>query len=154
MELVPCVGCRRHVDVGGATCPFCDAAVVPPPPRVLRAVPSLTRAAIFYLGATVASACGTGATTDVQRNDPQTDEQIMQPYGAPPDPPDDPPPVEDEVEEGQDPPEDVEEGDVTETEAAAPEEAPPVRRRVRRPEPPPPPSNAPYGAPPIWDELV
>lgn len=122
-----------------------------PPPRVLRAVPSLTRAAIFYLGATVASACGTGATTDVPR-----EEQIAQPYGAPPDPLPVPPPETDPP-ESEDPPDDpieepeaaVEPVEVAPTEGRRRRPADEEVVRIRRAQP-----NPPYGAPPLPDELA
>jgi len=55
-------------------------------PRARRRAPAnsgATRAAIFYLGATLA-ACG-------GQSDPPPEPTIMQPYGAPPDPPEPPP---------------------------------------------------------------
>ena len=85
MRLVPCAGCRRHADATARSCPFCGAALedVAPSPRVR--VGRLTRAAIFYLGATVASV---GCSEPPPREDP-----IAQPYGAPPEPPPPEPPA-------------------------------------------------------------
>lgn len=82
-ELAPCAGCGRHVRLEDAACPFCGGTARRrvPPPRVAR---SLTRAAIFYLGATLAG-CDRSA-------EPEPEESIVQPYGAPPDPQPDPEP--------------------------------------------------------------
>jgi hypothetical protein len=46
MELVPCGGCRRHVDARETACPFCAAAITARPQR---AMPRgrITRAAVF-----------------------------------------------------------------------------------------------------------
>ncbi|MEQ9082093.1 MAG: hypothetical protein RLP09_49975 [Sandaracinaceae bacterium] len=93
MTLVPCDGCRRHVRAADARCPFCAAPVPTAPPESSRRVSrrgNLTRAAIFYLGASVASACGGEAPWE---------EPIAQPYGAPPDPEPDPDPEEPESQE-------------------------------------------------------
>lgn len=46
MELVPCGGCRRHVDARDARCPFCAAAITARPRRVLPRG-RITRAAVF-----------------------------------------------------------------------------------------------------------
>ena len=57
-RLTPCPSCTRHVKVGSATCPFCGCEV--PADVPLRAAPGagpLTRAAIFFAGAAVATAC-------------------------------------------------------------------------------------------------
>ena len=81
MMLVPCGGCSRHVRAEEGPCPFCGAAVSLPPRAIARH--GATRAAIFYLGATLA-ACG-------GQSDPPPESTIMQPYGAPPDPPEAPP---------------------------------------------------------------
>lgn len=86
--LVPCEVCRRHVRADAAACVFCDAPLVARPPRAAGPrVGNLTRAAIFYFGASVASACGVDAPPE---------ETIAQPYGAPPDPEPPPPPPEDD----------------------------------------------------------
>jgi len=46
MELVPCGGCRRHVDASEERCPFCAAAVTGRPRRAIVAG-TITRAAVF-----------------------------------------------------------------------------------------------------------
>lgn len=145
MTLVPCDGCRRHVRAADARCPFCAAPVPTVPPESSRRVSrrgNLTRAAIFYLGASVASACGGEAPWE---------EPIAQPYGAPPDPEPDPDPEEPESQE-------PESGEQDRGAVAAPYGAPP------EPEPEPlPPEPLPesaeddaiqqgagaYGAPPM-----
>lgn len=82
-QLVPCGGCARHVRAEEGPCPFCGAAISSPPPAT--ALRGATRAAIFYLGATLA-ACG-------GQSQPEPEPTIMQPYGAPPNPePPEPPP--------------------------------------------------------------
>lgn len=139
MTLVPCDGCLRHVRAGDARCPFCGAPVsARPPDRPATASRrgNLTRAAIFYLGASVASACG----GELPREEP-----IAQPYGAPPDPDPDPDP--------ESPPETEDERGAI----AAPYGAPPQPE----PDPDPLPPEAPpegdaiqqgagaYGAPPM-----
>ncbi len=97
LQLAPCPACARHVDVRAIACPFCGAPTPGLSPKPMRAVTSLTRGAIVYMGAVLAGACGPepvaqpyGAPPD----DRAPDEQVLQPYGAPPDPevPDDPPP--------------------------------------------------------------
>ena len=54
-ELVACAGCRRHVFERQPSCPFCGARVVPGP-APLRFVGKLTRAALVYGAATLATA--------------------------------------------------------------------------------------------------
>ncbi|HJL14483.1 MAG TPA: hypothetical protein RMH99_02435 [Sandaracinaceae bacterium LLY-WYZ-13_1] len=94
MELVPCDGCRRHVDAGAATCPFCGGSVTPGPLRAPVRVRRLTRAAILYLGASLAPVgCGGGGTAT---DEPPEQEPVVQPYGAPID--------DDLVEEAEEPP--------------------------------------------------
>ncbi|MCZ7684002.1 MAG: hypothetical protein M5U28_36620 [Sandaracinaceae bacterium] len=90
-ELAPCTGCGRHVRLDDPACPFCGgtARQRARPPRVAR---SVTRAAIFYLGATLAGCDGS--------TEPEPEESIVQPYGAPPDPqPPEPEPPEPEPEQ-------------------------------------------------------
>jgi len=58
----PCVSCAQHVRVGERACPFCDAALPEDfgeeaRTRVARARP-ISRAAILFVGATAAAACG------------------------------------------------------------------------------------------------
>lgn len=96
MRLVPCTGCRRHADALERACPFCGARLeaAAAPPR--RRVGNLTRAAIFYFGASVASVgCGGPDEEPVVQPygappDPPPEDRIAQPYGAPPEPEDDP----------------------------------------------------------------
>lgn len=69
------------------------------PSRATSPVGTLSRAAIVYLGAVLASGCGPGSAND----DPGGEETVLQPYGAPPDPeplpdPEPEPPPEVEVE--------------------------------------------------------
>ena len=94
--LLPCSACHRHVHEHATACPFCGGPLEerPRPRPILRGA---TRAALFYFGASLASACGN--TTPQQ-------EPVVQPYGAPPEPPDEEPPEEDP--EGQ-PPEEIDE---------------------------------------------
>ncbi|RZO61318.1 MAG: hypothetical protein EVA89_12125 [Sandaracinaceae bacterium] len=144
MTLVPCDGCRRHVRAADARCPFCAAPVPTAPPESSRRVSrrgNLTRAAIFYLGASVASACG---------GEVPWEEPIAQPYGAPPDPEPDPDPEEPESEEPES--EEQDRGAVAAPYGAPPEPEP-------EPEPEPLPESAEgdaiqqgagaYGAPPM-----
>lgn len=58
MALTPCSRCARHVRTHEPVCPFCGIGTPSPaaPPRAARWT-SLTRATVFYLGAT-AAACG------------------------------------------------------------------------------------------------
>ncbi len=62
----------------------------------------MTRAAIVYLGAVLASGCGPESTSDGEGPE-RGEEAVLQPYGAPPDPepvPEvEPPPEEDAPEE-------------------------------------------------------
>ncbi|MBX3269854.1 MAG: hypothetical protein KF729_06315 [Sandaracinaceae bacterium] len=83
MRLAPCSGCRRHVGVGAPRCPFCGASTRGLTARAPRHVERLTRAAILYFGATLASGCG----PDSQGRGEE--EPVLMPYGAPPLPPDD-----------------------------------------------------------------
>jgi hypothetical protein len=65
LELRPCPSCQRHV-ADEATCPFCEAALTPVPPRG-SVHGRLSRAAVFA-GATLVGGCWTTApaTTPVE----------------------------------------------------------------------------------------
>jgi hypothetical protein len=109
MSLVPCPGCARHVAAHELACPFCGSTEVRAPARTARPVPVLSRAAIAYVGAVLAtSACGPGEENIAQPYgappDPPPEEAIAQPYGAPPEPevPEDPPPPDPRAEDGED----------------------------------------------------
>jgi hypothetical protein len=89
-QLAPCGECGRHVRVEDPTCPFCGAAASASAPRRPSAPRfSRTRAAVFYLGATLASGCDGMAPA---YGGPPPQETIAQPYGAPPEPPPERPP--------------------------------------------------------------
>ncbi len=83
MSLAPCPGCARHVAVVEVTCPFCAAPLAALRPPRTRRLGDVGRAAIFYLGASLAAAVGC---------DDAPESDIVQPYGAPPDPPPEDPP--------------------------------------------------------------
>lgn len=92
--LVPCSGCRRHARVEEGACPFCGASLQARPRRSRVALRYASRAALFYFGTSLASACGIAGG-------PAEEETIAQPYGAPPDPPpEDEDPPEDETTDG------------------------------------------------------
>ena len=61
MQLTACEGCRRHVRVDEAQCPFCDHEVVHGPPAVGRGNPGRSgRAAMLLFGAGLAAVSLTG----------------------------------------------------------------------------------------------
>ena len=65
-ELSPCPGCSRHVRVGTATCPFCEAALAAAP-VLAPAVPRggrLSRTAMFVAGAALATVAACSDTDD------------------------------------------------------------------------------------------
>jgi hypothetical protein len=81
----PCPSCARHVRVDAAACPFCathlaDTTFDPVPDQGGR---RLGRAALFAFATTVAAA----GCPSPQRPDTGTNNNIVQPYGAPPTPP-------------------------------------------------------------------
>lgn len=81
----PCPACARHVRVDAAACPFCAsdlarAAFDPVPDAGGR---RLGRAALFAFATTVAAA----GCPSPQRPDTGNNNNIVQPYGAPPNPP-------------------------------------------------------------------
>jgi hypothetical protein len=131
--------------IGEACCPFCAASVEVrqrPSPRMTGA----TRAAIFYLGATLAG-CDEPVVQPYGAPPEPPGETIAQPYGAPPDPEPPPEPVPQPVPEAADPPE-----------GPPPElEAPETIAQPYGAPPPPPPLGSggeggfgqPYGAAPI-----
>jgi hypothetical protein len=80
----PCPSCSRHVRVDAAACPFCasdlaHAAFDPVPDAGGR---RLGRAALFAFATTVAAA----GCPSPQRPDTGNNNNIVQPYGAPPTP--------------------------------------------------------------------
>ena len=81
--LTPCPSCDRHVRADEARCAFCGAELAAKPAGATgrRLAGPLTRAALFA-GATALAAASSacGPRTD-------NDENIAQPYGAPPPPP-------------------------------------------------------------------
>ncbi|MEZ4340796.1 MAG: hypothetical protein R3B82_29590 [Sandaracinaceae bacterium] len=78
MPLAPCPSCGRHVRLPSEECPFCTASLARAEPRKATPVRVLSRAAVVYFGAVLASGCGPGT--------PWEEETVLQPYGAPPDP--------------------------------------------------------------------
>ncbi|RZO61924.1 MAG: hypothetical protein EVA89_10390 [Sandaracinaceae bacterium] len=93
MTLRPCSRCDRHVRPDGP-CPFCGGAISPGPERGPRVVRQVTRALLFYGGATL-GACGTpppeppppAPTLEVAMEPLET----QPPEAAPPRPPVSPP---------------------------------------------------------------
>lgn len=63
-QLVPCLGCGRHVRLTSTSCPFCDVALDVAAlseryaPRRAGLAGGIKRAAVFALGAGMAAACG------------------------------------------------------------------------------------------------
>lgn len=95
--LVPCAECGRHVVADAPSCPFCDAAL-PPPPRGRALAGHLSRAAVL---AGALAACG-GTQTPAQGGQlpaggPDAGSAITDTMSSVPDaapvvqPPDDPP---------------------------------------------------------------
>jgi hypothetical protein len=106
-QLVPCLGCGRHVRLTSATCPFCDVALDVAAlneryaPRRTGVAGGIKRAAVFALGAGMAAACGGESEAEVGPNpgttqssessvsndsesEDMTSEPLAQPlYGAP-----------------------------------------------------------------------
>lgn len=82
-HLVPCSGCRRHVRASEDACPFCASTLPRQLAKPTLPTSRLARAQLFAFGVTLASACG-GNEPPPPEPDPQ--ETIMQPYGAPPQP--------------------------------------------------------------------
>lgn len=80
--LAPCPSCARHVRADSDRCPFCATSFHATTFEVVPEQGSqrLKRAAIFAFATTVASV----GCTNPQR--PDTGNNIVQPYGAPPDP--------------------------------------------------------------------
>jgi hypothetical protein len=67
MTLHPCASCRRHIDAGVASCPFCASPQPRHPMRSpLATVAKLSRAAVFA----GAAACYTGPTTTTTTTTP------------------------------------------------------------------------------------
>jgi hypothetical protein len=106
-ELRPCEGCRRHVSVTDAACPFCGTAREVAEPVAAR-FGRASRAAVFAGAALASTACGgkkpAAQTVDNHANeaevqadagvptqpdqtephDPNNPNNIPMPYGAPP----------------------------------------------------------------------
>ncbi|HEY3820527.1 MAG TPA: hypothetical protein VGL81_25350 [Polyangiaceae bacterium] len=61
-SLVPCPSCARHLRAGGATCPFCDAALPAGFGASARAIGPrgrpASRAAMLFAAAALAASCG------------------------------------------------------------------------------------------------
>ncbi|HEX5061199.1 MAG TPA: carboxypeptidase-like regulatory domain-containing protein [Kofleriaceae bacterium] len=81
MRLRPCEGCRRHVAVDEARCPFCGHALAPVAMGLLVPRGRFSRAAVFA-GATLAGACWTGSTTP--RETPIEHKQVESKPSVPP----------------------------------------------------------------------
>ena len=114
LMLAPRPECSRHVRVDDASCPFCGRAMplerAAPPTRALP-IGQLTRAAVFFGGATLLNACGPQPVAQpygvpVQDPPPRTeqpqrppDTPVAQPYGVPvqPEQPPPPPPSEQQI---------------------------------------------------------
>jgi hypothetical protein len=104
-ELRPCEGCRRHVSISDAACPFCGTAREVEQPKSAR-FGRASRAAVFAGAALASTACGgkkpaaqavdnhanetqadAGVATPPDHsdpNDPNNPNNIPMPYGAPP----------------------------------------------------------------------
>jgi hypothetical protein len=71
----PCTSCGQHVRIDERACPFCDAALPADFGAEARARVSagrpLSRAAILFVGATAAAACG-GSTDEPTTSDAST----------------------------------------------------------------------------------
>lgn len=104
MTLAPCTGCGRHVRLDEASCPFCGEGVAERPRVPSTRVGRLTRAAIFYLGASAAVVGCDDPGPAAIYGGPPPPETIAQPYGAPADPPPEPPPDTPEEPEAEDGP--------------------------------------------------
>jgi hypothetical protein len=99
IDLAPCQACGRHVRADAASCPFCASPITAPRVKRTSVAANVGRAAMFYLGATLASCGGDerniaqpyGAPPDPPPEEPEgpviPEETIAQPYGAPPEPP-------------------------------------------------------------------
>jgi hypothetical protein len=107
-DLEPCPGCRRHVRVDDASCPFCATALGATGEARVLSSPRLTRAAVFAGAALVSATAGCGGkghgpeTTVVDNEatgvivdaaptpdavpvvNEQFDNSCCMPYGAPP----------------------------------------------------------------------
>ena len=85
-DLRPCTGCRRHVAIDEAVCPFCSAELAPGSPHS-PLLGRASRAAVFAGAALAATACGgKKAKTDTNNMNQQTaDAGVDQPPPPPPD---------------------------------------------------------------------
>jgi hypothetical protein len=78
IDLHPCPGCRRHVAVTDARCPFCGAAQVATAPHVVTAG-RLSRAAVFATLAAGAVACGGKPVREDRKVEPIVDAAVAEP---------------------------------------------------------------------------
>jgi hypothetical protein len=70
-RLVPCSACRRHVRVDEVACPFCEAALLAPPPA--RVLPQRRLGSVaWFTFALAAGACG-GISEEEKRAAPESD---------------------------------------------------------------------------------
>lgn len=102
MQLQPCAGCQRHVEITESACPFCGRGLAVQPPRS-STLGRVSRAAVFAGAALATAACGKKAkqpemntntntqtaTPDAGAPDaesmPEPDRtNLPMPYGAPP----------------------------------------------------------------------
>lgn len=65
MQLTACQGCRRHVRVDEACCPFCDCEVASPAAEEARRPRRAGRAAMVLFGAGLTAVALTGCATPV-----------------------------------------------------------------------------------------
>ena len=87
-RLLPCASCSRHIRADESACPFCHASVplgfgafeAEASARSSKAGRPLSRAAVLFVGASVAAACGgvestsqTGGSADAQADGDQGD---------------------------------------------------------------------------------
>lgn len=132
-DLRPCARCARHVRGDDTRCPFCGAAIVLARAQRTSTVRATTRAAMFYLGATLAGC--------------ERDPGPVPVYGGPPMPPPSEPVVQPEEPNGPQLPEEPA-PPVPEPAIAEPSEAPPREEPPRAPPRPEPSVVQAYGAPP------
>jgi hypothetical protein len=88
-QLRACTACRRHVRIGEARCPFCDAALdAAARPVTLRtsavsALPRLSRAAIFAFGAAATAAAATASIAACTAGTPGPSDASAEEGGGP-----------------------------------------------------------------------
>src|SRR5437879_709996 len=71
--LHPCPSCAQHVRAGETACPFCGAALEARACEKPAGARPLSRAAILFVGATAAAACGGSESTGGGNGDAATD---------------------------------------------------------------------------------